>query len=182
MNRLHAVVLFVAGFAVAGVFSGAVIADVTTATSTTTGVSTTVETTTTTAATTTTAPSRGGILPTGVRIAGIRVAGLPVAEAVAEVQDAFSKQLPVIVDRTTLLLDPTTVANAYAATAVARARISDPGSNVKLAVAVNGPALRQWVAAVQKRFARPAADATLTFKNAKPVIKPAIPGRVIAAK
>jgi lipoprotein-anchoring transpeptidase ErfK/SrfK len=183
VKRLHAVVLFVAGFAAAGVFSGAVIADVTTTTSTTTGVSTTVETTTTTATTTTvtTTPTRGGILPKGVRIAGVRVAGLPVAEAVSQVQDAFSKQLPVVVDGTTLLLDPKTVANAYAAIAVAKARIADPGSNVKLSVAVNGPALRAWIAAVQKRFARPAVDATLTFKNAKPVIKPAVPGRALNA-
>jgi lipoprotein-anchoring transpeptidase ErfK/SrfK len=112
----------------------------------------------------------------------VKVAGLPVAEAVADVQDAFGRQLPVVVDRTRLLLDPTSVATAYAATAVARARISETGSNVKLTVAIHGPALRQWVNTIKQRFASPAVDATLAFKNAKPVIKPAVPGRAISTK
>jgi lipoprotein-anchoring transpeptidase ErfK/SrfK len=181
VKSLHAVALFVLGLVAAGAFSGAVIADVTTTTSTTTTVVSTTTETTTTTSTVTTPPSSGeAVLPRGVRIAGVKVAGLPVAEAVAEVQGAFSKPLPVIVDKTTLLLDPTTVATAYAATAVARARISATGSNVKLAVAIHGPALRQWVATVKQRFAKPAVDATLTFKNAKPVIKPAVPGSALS--
>jgi lipoprotein-anchoring transpeptidase ErfK/SrfK len=97
------------------------------------------------------------------------------------VQDAFGRELPVVVDRSKLLLDPTSVAVAYAATAVARARIAAPGTNVKLAVAVHRPALNAWVKAVDKRFAHPAADATLTFKSAKPVIKPDVLGRMLSA-
>ena len=177
MKRLHAVALFALGFAVAGVFSGAVIADVTTSTATTTVATTTDATTTVT--TTTTPVVTGHFVPSGVRIAGLKVGGLAVPDAVSTVQSAFSRKLPVYVDGKQVLLDPTSVATAYAATAVARARISDPGTNVKLSVAVHGPALRTWIAALAKQFATPASDATLAFKNAKPVIKPAVPGHVL---
>ena len=177
MKRLHAVVLFVLGFAAAGVFSGAVIADVTTTTSTaTTTVATTTDASTTTTPATT---SSANTVPNGVRVAGVRVGGLPVADAVAAVQAAFDRDLAVFVDGKPVQLDPTSVATAYAATAVARARISEPGTNVKLAVAVHGPALRAWIAALAKRVATPAVDAALTFKHAKPVIKPAVNGRVL---
>jgi len=177
VKRLHAVVLFVLGFAAAGVFSGAVIADVTTTTSTATTVATTTD-----ASTTTTTTTIASAVPKGVRIAGVRVGGLAVPDAVASVQAAFARELPVYVDGKQVLLDPTTVATAYAATAVARARISEPGTNVKLSVAVHGPSLRGWIAALAKRVATPAADATLTFKNAKPVIKPAVNGHVLDQK
>ena len=188
MKRLLVALLFVLGFAAAGVFSGAVIADVTTSTptttvATTTATGTTTTTTTTTAVTTTTtAPAHGTIVPTGVRVAGVHLGGLAVNEAVSAVQDAFGRELPVVVDRSRLLLDPTKVATAYAATAVARARIASPGTNVKLVVAVHRPALNAWVAAVKKRFAHPAADASLAFRNDKPVVKPAVDGSTLNAK
>ena len=182
MKRLLAALFFVLGFAAAGVFSGAVIADVTTTTPTTTVATTTAATTTTATTTTTSTPASGNIVPTGVRVAGVHLGGLAVPEAVSAVQDAFGKELPVVVDRTRLLLDPTKVATAYAATAVARARIATPGTNVKLVVAVHRPALNAWVAAVKKRFAHPAQDASLTFKNARPVVKPAVDGRTLDAK
>ena len=66
MKRLHAAVLFVLGFAAAGAFSGAVIADVTTSTTSSTVATTTTETTTATTATTTTTtttPATGATLP-----------------------------------------------------------------------------------------------------------------------
>ena len=124
------------------------IADITTSTSSTT-------TPTTTAAdddgrhdhaapTTTTARPRPTI-PAGVRVAGVRVGGLTPAEAVAAVQAAFATPLPVVVDRSKLVLDPRTYASAYIPTAVAKARIATPGTNVKLVVAVRGAPLRAWV-------------------------------------
>ena len=179
MKRLHAVVLFVLGFVAAGAFSGAVIADVTTSTTTSTVATTTTETTTTTATTTTT-PANA--VPTGVRVAGVRIGGLAPADATAAVRAAFAEPLRVVVDRSTLLLDPAKVANAYAATAVARARISATGTNVSLVVHVDGPALRKWVAAVDKRFDRDPVDAKLTFKGATPVIRNDRPGRALDAK
>ncbi|MDP9285557.1 MAG: L,D-transpeptidase/peptidoglycan binding protein [Actinomycetota bacterium] len=192
MKRLLAIGLFALGFAVAGVFSGAVIADVTTSTSstttpattttpTTTVATTTVATTTaatttaatTTAATTTTAtpPALPDAIPPRVRVAGVRIGGLRPSDARAAVQFAFRRPLAVVVDRNRLRLDPTKVAAAYAATAVARARASKPGTNVQLVVAVRGAPLRAWVATIARRFGRPAIDATLVFRNARPVIK-----------
>ncbi len=181
MKRLHAVVLFVLGFAVAGAFSGAVIADVTTSTTSstvsTTTVATTTAATTTTTTTTETTPSTGKTLPPGVRVAGVRVGGLLPADAVSAVQTAFRRPLPVVVDRSKLLLDPTKVASAYSATAVARARIAAPGSSVQLVVAVRGPALRAWLAAASQRFARAPVDASLKLKNGKPLLTRDRPGR-----
>jgi lipoprotein-anchoring transpeptidase ErfK/SrfK len=177
VKRLHAVGFFVLGLVAAGAFSGAVIADVTTSTSTTTTAATT------TAPTTTTTPAPpANIVPSGVRVAGVRVGGLTPADAVTAVKSAFAKPLPVVVDRSRLLVDPTRFASVYAATAVARARISQPGTNVKLVVAVRGVPVRAWVAAVDKRFDRPSSDAELVFRNAKPVIHRERVGRDLDAK
>jgi len=180
VKPLHAALLFVLGLAVAGVLSGTVIADVTTSTgSTTTDTTTTVATTT--APTTTTAPP-ANVVPAGVRVAGVRVGMLTPAAAVSAVQAAFARPLPVVVDKRTLLLDPAKVATAYPATAVAKARIAARGTNVPLVVSVHGAPLRAWVRAVEKRFDRQAADATLTFRNAKPVIHPDRKGRELVAR
>jgi lipoprotein-anchoring transpeptidase ErfK/SrfK len=178
VKRLHAALLFVLGFAAAGAFSGAVIADVTTSTATTTVATTTTAPTTTT----TPAPPPENVLPPGVKVAGVRVGGLTPVDATTAVKDAFDRSLPVVVDRSKLLLDPTRFASQYAATAVAKARISPSGTNVPLVVAVRGAALRHWVAAVDKRFTRPAVEATLAFRNAKPVITKDVAGRTLDAK
>jgi lipoprotein-anchoring transpeptidase ErfK/SrfK len=184
VKPLHAVPLFVLGLAVAGALSGTVIADVTTST----GTSTTVATTTTTVATTTTAPTTTSVppatntVPAGVRVAGVRVGTLTPADAVAAVQAAFARPLPVVIDRRTLALDPTKVATAYPATAVAKARIAAPGTNVPLVVSVHGPQLRAWIDAVKKRFDRTSSDASLTFRNAKPVVHQEKVGRILATK
>jgi lipoprotein-anchoring transpeptidase ErfK/SrfK len=175
VKRLHVVALFVLGFAAAGVFSGAVIADVTTSTSTST------DSTTSTLVTTTTEASPNA-LPTGVRVAGVRVGGLSPQEATAAVRDAFGRPLEVLVDGAAFKLDPSQYASQYAATAVAKARISPAGTNVPLVVAVRGAAVRTWAAAVAKRFNRTAVDATLTFKNGRPKITKERPGRTLAAK
>ncbi len=184
MKRLHAAVLFVLGFAAAGAFSGAVIADVTTSTTSstvapTTAATTTAATTTTTSTTTTTTTTAPATLPTGVRVAGVRVGGLRPAEAVSTVQTAFRRPLPVVIDHSRLLLDPTRVASAYTATAVARARIAEPGTGVQLVVSVHGPELRAWLAAAKKRFARAPVDASLKLKLGKPYLTKDKPGRAL---
>jgi lipoprotein-anchoring transpeptidase ErfK/SrfK len=177
VKRLLAAGLFVIGLAVAGGFSGPVIADITTSTSsTTTPTTTAAATTTTTTTTTTTAPSPSTI-PLGVRVAGVKVGGLTAAEAVAAVQAAFAAPLTVVVDRTKLVVDPRAYASAYIPTAVAKARVTDRGTNVKLVVTVRGGPLRAWVDKVLHRFARPAVDASLAFRAGRPVIKEDRPGR-----
>ncbi len=171
MKRLQLAVLFVLGFAVAGAFSGAVIADVTTSTGTTT-----TETATSVTTTTTASVAPGATLPPGVRVAGVRVGRLTPAAAVDVVSAAFRRPLRVYVDRHPLALAPASVASAYVKTAVAKARIADSGTNVPLVVAVHGVPLRAWVAKVQKRFTRKAVDATLKLSSGKPQLKQGRPG------
>jgi lipoprotein-anchoring transpeptidase ErfK/SrfK len=177
--------LFVAGFVAAGVFSGAVIADIgTTTVSTDTATTETTQTTTTTTAssTTTTTTTPAGILPAGVRVGGIPVGGLSRPDASAAIQRAFRTPLPVVVGTSRLTLDPTKFASAYVATALARARVATPGASVQLVVSVRGPELRRWVAAVAKRFAHPSRDASLSLKKGKPTIVAQRPGRTVDAK
>jgi lipoprotein-anchoring transpeptidase ErfK/SrfK len=181
VKRLLAAGLFVLGLAVAGVLSGPVIADITTSVATTT-TATTTTTTTTTTTNGTAEPPRVATLPAGVRVAGVRVGGLTPAEAVAAVRASFARRLPVIVDRSRLVLDPAAFASVYVNTAVAKARIARPGTNVELVVSVRGKPLRTWVAAVKVRFARPAADAALAFRNDQPVIRQERAGRTLNAK
>jgi lipoprotein-anchoring transpeptidase ErfK/SrfK len=189
VKHWHAVVLFVLGLVAAGAFSGAVIADSTTSTSTTVGTTTaaatttattTVATTTTTATTATTTPSKS--IPSGVRVAGVKVGGLAPSAAVAAVQRAFARPLDIVVDRSKLELNPAKVASVYITTAVAKARISQPGTNVSLVVAVKGAPLRAWVAKVGKRFERAPVDATLALKNGKPSIRDDRAGRMLSTK
>jgi lipoprotein-anchoring transpeptidase ErfK/SrfK len=181
VKRLLAAGLFVLGLAVAGAFSGPVIADITTSTSATTTGTTTTAPTTTTVATTTTTPTAPRI-PAGVRVAGIRVGGLTPAAAVTVVQSAYAQPLAVVVDRSRLVLDPRAFGSAYIATAVAKARVAEQGTNVRVVVSVRGPLVRAWVAKVVKRFARPAVDASLTFQHDRPVVTKDRTGRALNAK
>jgi lipoprotein-anchoring transpeptidase ErfK/SrfK len=193
VKRLFGAALFASGCALAGLFSGAVIADVTTSTGTTTvetstaaqtTTETTTEPTTTTAPTTTTRPRKPkpAVLPGRVRVAGVRVGGLAPAAAVAVVDSAFARRLVVAVDGRRLTFDPMRFATAYTATAVARARVSQPGTNVHLVVAVHGAPLRAWVAAVARRFDRKPVDATLKLTAGTPSITPARNGRAVNQK
>jgi lipoprotein-anchoring transpeptidase ErfK/SrfK len=177
VKRLLAAGLFVLGLAVSGVFSGSVIADITTSTSSTTTVATTTAVTATTATTTTTATPT--TIPPGVRIAGVKVGGLTVAEAIEAVQTAFARPLPVVVDRSRLVVDPRAYASAYVQTAVAKARVAAPKTNVKLVVAVRGGTVRTWVGKVKQRFARTAVDAKVSFAGGRPVVTRDRPGRAL---
>jgi lipoprotein-anchoring transpeptidase ErfK/SrfK len=187
VKRLAAIGLFLLGLGVAGTLSGTVIADITTSTSaTTTGAVTTAPTTTaaTTTAVTTTTPKAGPppTIPAGVRVAGVKVGGLTPAAAVSAVQAAFARPLAVVVDRSRLVIEPRHYASAYVSTAVARARIAEPRTNVKLVVAVRGGDVRAWVGRVSKRFARPSVDATLSFAGERPVIHADRTGRSLNAR
>jgi len=179
IKRFSALALFVLGLAAAGALSGTVIADVTTSTTTTAATTTIVATTTTMTAT---SPGLSPTIPAGVRVAGVRVGGLTPADAIVAVQAAFAKPLTVVVDRALLQVDPRVQASAYVKTAVAKARIAEPGTNVALVVAVRGAAVRAWVAKVVKRFATKPVDARLAFRNARPVIHEDQVGRTVNSK
>jgi lipoprotein-anchoring transpeptidase ErfK/SrfK len=189
VKRLFFPALFIAGFVAAGAFAGVVVAGGTTtsptgalpttmvattlAGTTTAPATTTAPTTTaptTTVATTTTATAHPARIPARVRVAGVPVGGLSPAGAVSAVKAAFARPLVVVVDRSTLKLAPGDFASAYVSTAVARARISAPGSNAELVVSVRGSAVRGWADQVRQRFVRKPADAILAFRNGRPWI------------
>ena len=143
-----------------GSFSGAVIADVTTSTGTTTVAATTTavdddDRTTTTVARPRRRPRPGDAAgrPDGrARRRRPRSAGLAPADAVsrraARVQRAARGRSSTSCK---LLLDPTKVASAYAATAVAKARISDAWHERPARRRRAWPGVRAWVANVAKR-------------------------------
>jgi lipoprotein-anchoring transpeptidase ErfK/SrfK len=173
VKRVLAASLFVAGFIVAGICSGTVIADIGTTTSTTSPTTTAAETTTTAPATTAT-PAQP-VLPSGVKISGVAVGGLPREDALAAVVQVFNAPLTVIVGKTRAQLDPQTVASAYAATAVARARIAAPGASVQMVVNVEGTQVRAWVTKLAARVDRAPRSAAVTFKG-RVKLTPDVPG------
>ena len=81
------------------------------------------------------------------------------------------RPLPIVVDRSRLVLDPRLFSSAYVATAVAKARIAEPRYERQ---ARRRGSRRATSAAgshsVAKRFSRPAVDATLAFQGERPVI------------
>jgi lipoprotein-anchoring transpeptidase ErfK/SrfK len=191
--------LFALGLAVAGSLSAVVVADTgtttatsststatdtgasTTAPATTTAATTTVATTTTTAVTTA-ATTPSDAVPAGVTVAGVKVGGLRPADAVVAVQAAFVQPLTVIVDRSKLQLDPTKVATAYAALAVAKARAATAPGAVPMTVNVNGAAVRNWVARVATRFDRTGADASVALVKGTPRVTRDRVGRHLRVK
>jgi lipoprotein-anchoring transpeptidase ErfK/SrfK len=120
-------------------------------------------------------------IPARVRVAGVPVGGLSPADAVSAVKAAFARPLVVVVDRSTLKIAPADFASAYVSTAVARARISAPGSNAALVVSVRGSVVRDWADHVEQRFVRKPADATLAFRNGRPWIRKERLGRRLDA-
>jgi len=186
-GTLSAVVVAEGGtFSATDTTSTSVTASSTTASSTTapstTAPSTTVSSTAaSTTVATTTAVLPGRTVPADVRVGGVDVGGLTPAAAVAAVQASFAAPLPVVVGSSRLVLDPTQVATAYAALAVARARASEGPAAVTLTVNVSGSAVRSWVGRLAARFDRSSSDAALAFVHGVPRITPEQPGRRLAA-
>jgi lipoprotein-anchoring transpeptidase ErfK/SrfK len=185
VKRVLLVLPFVLGFAVAGSLSAGVVAGTTSATTTAPAPVTTAPPATTTAPATTTTPVVTAPAPPtlahGVSIAGVRVGGLQRTEAEQAVQAAFARPLRVVVDGKIYKLDPRTYATAYTATAVARARVASPPTNVQLVVSVHGSAVRGWANRLAKQFVRKPVNGALSFRGAKPIVKGSVPGRRLDA-
>jgi len=113
---------------------------------------------------------RGAVVPPGVRIAGVRVGGLDPARATTSVRSAFAAPLPLVVDGARIELHPARLATAYVAPAVGHARSASDGTNVHLAVAVHGRAVRAAVAALARRFDRRPKSAAIRVENGRPVV------------
>jgi lipoprotein-anchoring transpeptidase ErfK/SrfK len=136
---------------------------------------------TTTAPVTTAAPPAAPVLAHGVSVAGVRVGGLQRPEAEKAVEAAFARPLRVFVDRASYKLDPRDFATAYTATAIARARVATPPTNVQLVVSVHGSAVRAWATRLATRYDRKPVNGALSFRGAKPVVKGSVPGRRLDA-
>jgi lipoprotein-anchoring transpeptidase ErfK/SrfK len=116
-------------------------------------------------------------LPRSIRIAGVKVGQLPPSRAEKVVQKAFARPLPVVVDRRTLLVDPSKLAKPYVDGAVGRARAAKPGTALPLVVSVRGAAVRAWAKKVAARVDRKPARVGLVLREGKPYVGPRAYGR-----
>lgn len=174
MKRLSLVALFVAGFALAGAFTAAVVAETV---PTTTAVTTTTEATTTTTVTTTTTPEPA-TLPYGVRVGGVDVGGLAPEDAVQLVEAEFMQPLTLRAGAKRVRATPDELgATAYVTGAIKRALKAPPGERIDLVVAVRGEEVRRFVAELASTFDRNPVDARLVLRHKRPFITKDVPGR-----
>jgi lipoprotein-anchoring transpeptidase ErfK/SrfK len=159
-------VLFAAGFALAGGFSTAVLAD------TTPSPPTAPMDTTTPDGATTTAPARPAkVFPDGVTVEGVPIGGMTRAEAYLALQAWAKEPLRVVVGKTRLAPTRATLgATRYVEGALRRAATAEPGIDVNVVVSVRGAAVRSYVNRLAKRYDKPAVDAKLRFRKTAPVI------------
>lgn len=124
------------------------------------------------ATTTTTAPpATPGVIPDGITIQGVPVGGMNAADATAAVQAAFDEPLQFAYKKRQWWATPDRLgARPYIAGAVQRALTSAPGSAVDLVVTIKGSKLDDYVAYLNRNFARAAKDSTLRLVNYRPRI------------
>jgi len=112
------------------------------------------------------------IVPDGVTIAGVPVGGFTARQATSAAEDAFSKRLVLTTDSRIMLVAPARLgAHALVTDAVAGALRAKQGENVELTVDVNQAKLQRYVAALNKRYARPAKDARVVLVKLRPVVE-----------
>jgi lipoprotein-anchoring transpeptidase ErfK/SrfK len=131
-------------------------------------------TTTTTPApppTTTVAPPAPQLLPEGVDVEGVAVGGMTQAEAFLALQNAFPQTLRVTVGKTRLAPKRAQLgAVDYLWNAIGKAQAAAPGTDVAVATAVKGAAVRAYLAQLAKRFDRKPVSSTLRLRAAKPFL------------
>ena len=120
---------------------------------------------------------KANVLPGRVRIAGVRVGGLAPAAAARAVRAAFSRPLVVRIDGAKIELHPPRLAKAYVKGAVGHAHVAKAGTNVRLAVAVRGAAVRSAVAHLARRFDARGRSATLSLRDGVPHLTKEVDGR-----
>ena len=112
------------------------------------------------------------LIADGVAIAGIPVGGYTARQAASATEDAFAKRLVLTTDRRIRVVAPERLgAHPLVADAVAGALRARPGENVELAVDVDQPRLRRYVASLNARYARSARDAKVVLVKLRPVVK-----------
>jgi lipoprotein-anchoring transpeptidase ErfK/SrfK len=167
VRRAGLAALLLLVFAAAGGASAAVRDDPPPTTTTTTTVATT---TTTPPPSTTTTPSPQS-LPPGVKVAGVAVGGMAPTAAFLAVQDTNPQTLTLTVGSTTLVVPRASLgATDYVWNAVNKARTVTAGTNVEVATAVKGAAVRAYVGKLAKRFDRAPVDSVLRLRRLKPYV------------
>ncbi|MFN8188536.1 MAG: L,D-transpeptidase family protein [Gaiellales bacterium] len=117
------------------------------------------------------------LVPDGVTIDGLPVGGLTADQAREMVEVAFAQPLQFVWGGTRWTADPVKLgARARVDSALARALVAPPGSEVDLVVSVNGTTVRGYVDKLIKRFDRAPRNATVRLRHLQPVISEARPG------
>ena len=97
-----------------------------------------------------------------VSIAGVRVGGLTSEPARAKVRAAFARPLTFVHEGGSWTMDPYVLGGAPAVDrAIAKALTAAPRVRIQLPVSVATPAVRRYVASLERRFSYPAKDAEL---------------------
>ena len=126
--------------------------------------------------TTTTAPPSGQIAA-GVTIYGVDVGGMTAEQAKAAVQAAFDEPVRFAWKKRKWWAAADRLgAKIYVAGAVNRALSAPAGSDVSVVVAVKGAVLDEYIAYLNRNFARPAKNSTLRLVNLRPKISKARTG------
>jgi lipoprotein-anchoring transpeptidase ErfK/SrfK len=163
MKRLVLLLLVLAG---AGALSSAVLAD-------------TPPPTTPTDTTTTTTPAPA-IVPAGVVLAGVPIGGLDADTAAQAVLDSFGRPVVLRFQTTTIQVTPSLFALAVPIdSAIARALVSPPGTQLALRAAVNKPLVRAFAAKLARRFDHKPVASRLLLRGFRPFVTKSVVGRKI---
>ena len=112
------------------------------------------------------------VIADGVSIAGVPVAGYTAHQAASAVEDSFAQRLALTTAKRIRIVSPARLgAHPLVQDAVAGALRAEPGESVDLAVDVDQSRLTRYVAAVNKRYARAAHDASVVLVGLRPVIE-----------
>jgi lipoprotein-anchoring transpeptidase ErfK/SrfK len=124
--------------------------------------------------TTGTTPAPDGTIAAGVTIYGVDVGGMTAADAQAAVQSAFDEPLRFAWKKRKWWAEPERLGGKiYVAGAVNRALTAPAGSDVSVVVSIKGAALDDYIAYLNRNFARPAKNSTLRLVNLRPKISKA---------
>jgi lipoprotein-anchoring transpeptidase ErfK/SrfK len=109
------------------------------------------------------------VIPVGVTIGGVQVGGLTPDAALTAVQQSFDTPLELQLGSTRILVTPDVLgATPVVDKAIERALTAEPNSAVPLGVTVTPGGPAAFIAALAKRYDRPAVDAKLFLRHLRP--------------
>ena len=116
-------------------------------------------------------------VPEGVTVSGVPVGGLTEDEVRAAVQAAFDRPLRFRFRTRTWRISPYGLkASPYVDGAVRRALAAQPGEALRLGVAIDGAAIRRYVAHLDSVFSRAPLNSRLLLRRLRPYLTPSRPG------